>query len=562
MRTSDSSGLHQPGDQRQGDQRFLLATLPPGAGQTRLAAGTVLGLLAALAAAAPFARLPLDGTAVLLPAYATAVLLTELMTAVLLFALYATQRTPALLALAAGYLVTALLIVPWALTFPGVFAPTGLLGAGMQSTAVVAAGRRIGLPLFFLIYALLKAAESGPREAHRPALPAIAGTMALAAGLAGGLMVLALAGDAVLPRLMADTMREAPLWRVVPVTALALCAAALAVLWRQQRSVLDLWLMVVLTAWAIETCLLSFISGGRFSAGWWSGRIFGLAASSVVLLVLLAEMTTLYGRLVRSVAAERRVRDARLASLEALSASIAHEVNQPLASMVTNAGAGLRWLDRPSPDLVEARAALRRISDDGHRAARVIACIRATFRKAPPERRRLDVNGVIQSALDRTEGERRLNRIALRTDLQQRLPPVNGSPVQLEQVLLNLIANADDAMSTVTDRPRVLSIRSRRHGAADILVSVEDTGTGLQADHGERLFEPFFTTKEHGIGMGLTICRSIVEAHGGRLWGDANHPQGAAFRFTLPADDEPERPAAEAVLERPPLERTPLERMQ
>lgn len=540
MRTSDVPG----------DQRFLLATLPPGAGQTRLAVGTVAGLLVAFAIAAPFARLTLDGTAVLLPAYATAVLLTELMTAVLLFALYATQRSPALLALAAGYLVTALLIVPWALTFPGVFAPTGLLGAGLQSTAIAAAGRRVGLPLFILAYALLKAVEAGTREAHRPALPAIAGGVTLAAALAGGLTAFALAGDAVLPRLMVDSLREAPLWRVVPVTALTLCAAALAVLWRQRRSVLDLWLMVVLAAWAIETCLLSFISGGRFSAGWWSGRVFGLAASSVVLLVLLAEMTTLYGRLVRSVAAERRVRDARLASLEALSASIAHEVNQPLASMVTNAGAGLRWLDRPSPNLVEVRAALKRISEDGHRAARVIACIRDTFRKAPPQRSRLDINDVIRSALDRTDGERRLNRIAVRTDLQQGLPPVNGSPVQLEQVLLNLIANADDAMSTVTDRPRTLIIRSRRRGLADIVVTVEDTGIGLQATQEERLFEPFFTTKEHGIGMGLTICQSIVEAHGGRLWVAANQPHGAVFRFTLPADTEPEQPAAAAALER------------
>ncbi|CAO3379733.1 MASE4 domain-containing protein [Azospirillum argentinense] len=542
MRTSDDPG----------DQRFLLATLPPRAGQTRLAVGTVAGLLVALAIAAPFARLTTDGTAVLLPAYATAVLLTELMTAVLLFALYATQRTPALLALAAGYLTTALLIVPWALTFPGVFAPTGLLGAGLQSTAIVAAGRRIGLPLFILAYALLKAAEAGPREAHRPALPAIASGVALAAALAGGLTALALADDALVPRLMVDTLRETPLWRVVPVTALALCAATLAVLWRQRRSVLDLWLMVVLAAWAIETCLLSFISGGRFSAGWWSGRVFGLAASSIVLLVLLAEMTTLYGRLVRSVAAERRVRDARLASLEALSASIAHEVNQPLASMVTNAGAGLRWLDRPSPDLVEVRAALKRISDDGHRAARVIACIRDSFRKTPPQRSRLDINDVIRSALGRTEGERRLNRIAVRTDLQQRLPPVNGSTVQLEQVLLNLIANADDAMAAVTDRPRVLSIRSRRRGLTDVVVSVEDTGTGLQASQEERLFEPFFTTKEHGIGMGLTICQSIVEAHGGRLWVAANQPHGAVFRFTLPTDDEPERSEAGAALERTP----------
>ena len=272
------------------------------------------------------------------------------------------------------------------------------------------------------------------------------------------------------------------MWRYVPASASVLCLAALTLLWFRRRSVLDLWLMVVLCVWLIETFLLGYISAGRFSVGWWAGRIYGLVSSSTVLLVLLSETTALYARLARSVSAERRIREARLTTMEVLSASIAHEVNQPLASMVTHADAGLRWLERESPDLDEAKAALKSIVNDGHRAARIIESVRMVFRKGTQDRTPLNINEIIQEVLGHTRSEARLNRVSIQTDLDGNLPLITGNPVQLSQVVSNLITNAVDAMSSVTDRARVLRIRSKLHEPDSIMVSVEDAGTGLDAE--------------------------------------------------------------------------------
>jgi signal transduction histidine kinase len=514
------------------DQEFLVSTVPPSPYQTRLATWVLLVLLLALIATVPFARVPLNNTEVLLPAYATAVLMSELITSALLFVLFSIQRSRALLVLAIGYLFAALMIAPWVLTFPGVFATSGLLDARLQGTAFIAAVRRVGFPLFVLAYAMLKVAGDVCCPVRKVILGSVAATVAGVCGLTW----LSVAGDAVMPQLMADNSRVSEVWQYVPASASVLCLAALALLWFRRRSVLDLWLMVVLCVWLIETFLLGYLSAGRFSVGWWAGRIYGLASAGTVLLVLLSETTALYARLARSVSAERRIREAHLTTMEVLSASIAHEVNQPLASMVTHADAGLRWLERKSPDLDEAKAALKSIVNDGHRAAKIIESVRMVFRKGTQDRVPLNINEIIQEVLGHTQNEVRLNRVFIQTDLNGQLPLVTGNPVQLQQVMLNLVTNAVDAMSSVTDRARVIHIRSELHNDDNIIVSVEDVGTGLDAEHKDKIFEPFFTTKSYGLGMGLMICQSIIEAHGGRLWMMNNIPQGATFHFTLPAE--------------------------
>jgi signal transduction histidine kinase len=339
---------------------------------------------------------------------------------------------------------------------------------------------------------------------------------------------------------MRDAQRVSALWQYVPATALGLCVAGLVVLWTRRRSVLDLWLMVVLCTLLIEIVLLSYLSSGlRLSVGWWAGRLYGLISASIVSFVLLSETMTLYARLARSVSAERRAREARLTEMEALSASIAHEVNQPLASMVTNAAAGVRWLERPNPDLVEARAALKRIVNDGNRTATLIEGIRTMFKKGSQERSSVDVNRLIEKILRRCEGEVQRGRISIHAELYEQLPIVTGSPVQLLQVISNLVANAIDAVTAVTDRDRVLRVKSTLQDSGLILVSVEDSGTGMDPNYKERIFEPFFTTKPDGMGMGLMFCRSTIEAHGGRLWMTDNEPHGAIFHFTLPSADDP-----------------------
>jgi signal transduction histidine kinase len=528
--------MAQPVSRMPDDQKFLVSTVPPSRKQTRLAVLVLLILLLALLATMPFARVPLSNTEVLLPAYATAVLMSELITSALLFVLFSIQRSRAMLVLATGYSFTALMIIPWALTFPGVLAPSGLLDAGLQGTALIAAVRRVAFPLFILIYAVLK--DAGPRagdmhgSVHRVILASIVVVVAAVCGLTW----ISVADDAFLPKFMADNSKVSEIWRYVPATASVLCLAALALLWSRRRSVLDLWLMVVLCVWLIETFLLGYLSAGRFSVGWWAGRIYGLMSASTVLLVLLSETTTLYARLARSVSAERRIREARLTTMEVLSASIAHEVNQPLASMVTHADAGLRWLERKNPDLDEAKAALKSIVSDGHRAAKIIEGVRTVFRKGAQDRVPLNINDLIQEVLRHTQAEMRLNRVSIQTELSGQLPLVTVNPVQLQQVMLNLVTNAVDAMSSVTDRARVIHIRSEPHRPGNILVSVEDAGIGLHEEHKHRIFEPFFTTKSYGLGMGLMICQSIIEAHGGRLWMINNVAQGATFHFTLPAE--------------------------
>lgn len=519
---------------------FLLTTSPASRGQWRLAVGVLGVLVAALLVTAPFARAPIENSQILLPAYATAVLIIDLITAALLLALFSVERSTAVLALSIAYLFSGVMVLPWALTFPGVPASFGLPDAGLQTTAAIATLRRLGFPLFVLAYALIK--DSGPlsRVSQGSERSIILGSVTGVVVIAIGLTWLALTSDEMLPRFMRDAKRVSALWQYVPATAVGLCVAGLVVLWTRRRSVLDLWLMVVLCALLVEIVLLSYLSSGlRLSVGWWAGRLYGLISASIVLLVLLSETMTLYARLARSVSAERRAREARLTAMEALSASIAHEVNQPLASMVTNAAAGMRWLESPTPDLVEARAALERIVNDGHRSATVIEGIRTMFKKGTQERSSVDVNRLIKETLRRCKREVQLDRISIHAELCEQLPIVTGSPVQLQQVISNLVANAIDAVTAVTDRDRVLRVKSALQDSGLILVSVEDSGTGMEPNDKERIFEPFFTTKPDGMGMGLMFCRSTIEAHGGRLWMTDNEPHGAIFHFTLPSADDP-----------------------
>lgn len=502
---------------------------------TRSQAGLVLALsvalLAALIATAPYARIATRGTEVIVPAYAAATFVLETITCALLFALYNVQRSPAVLILACGYLFTALTIPLWVLSFPGVFAALGLEFGG-QVTATVAAIRRVGFPLFVLGYALAPVAGSGRRRAGGVVLGSILAVCAVA-GLALGLV---LAWSDALPRFMRDAHNVTDLWRHVPATALVLYGAAMAILLARRRTALDIWVCLVLFSLVIELLLLSYLSAGaRLSLGWWAGRLYGLAAASIVLLVLVSETTSVYARLARTTAAERRARANRLTAMEALSASIAHEINQPLASMITNADAGVRWLAKGEPHIDKAAAALRRIVDDGHRASKVVSGIRTMFMKGAQERMPIDLNALVHDALRGVEPEARLERVAIGAHLAADLPPVIGNAVQLRQVLSNLLENAVDAIRAAGDRHGSLIVHTCRQPFDEVRVSIADTGTGIAPDVAERIFDPFVSTKASGMGMGLMFCRSVVEAHGGRLWTTANSPRGAIFHFSLPA---------------------------
>jgi PAS domain S-box-containing protein len=233
-------------------------------------------------------------------------------------------------------------------------------------------------------------------------------------------------------------------------------------------------------------------------------------------------------------AQEEFARVARLTTMGELLASIAHEVNQPLAAVAANGDACLHWLNRDQPDLDEVRHAVLRIVREAQRAGGVIRGLRGLAKKSGPDLATLDINDAIREVLALTRSELLRHRVVLRTDLCADDWPVFGDRVQLQQVLLNLITNGVDAMSTVTDRPKVLAITSEPIEAGGMLVAVEDTGTGLDPATADRIFDPFFTTKPSGMGMGLSICRSIIDAHGGRFWVSPSVPCGTVFRFTVP----------------------------
>ncbi len=225
----------------------------------------------------------------------------------------------------------------------------------------------------------------------------------------------------------------------------------------------------------------------------------------------------------------------RVATAGELMASIAHEVNQPLAAMVVSANAGLRWLAHKAPDLDEVGAALKRVVSDGHRTAEVIKNVRSMFKKDGQENAPVDLNALIRNVLGLMRADLQTEGIIVQTALVAPLPLVRGNSGQLQQVILNLVRNAADAMVFVSGRSRVLRVKSAIHDPDGVLVSVEDSGTGIDPKEIDRIFESFFTTKSQGMGMGLSICRSIIEAHGGRLWASAGIDRGAVFNILLPA---------------------------
>jgi C4-dicarboxylate-specific signal transduction histidine kinase len=244
----------------------------------------------------------------------------------------------------------------------------------------------------------------------------------------------------------------------------------------------------------------------------------------------------MYARLALSVMAQRREREGRLMTVRAVAASIAHEVNQPLAAIVNNGSAGLRWLAQPRPEVGKAQEILKDIVNDGHRASQVIAGIRAMSKRDELEKGYVNINEIIREVLVLARGELRNHAIAVETDLDSQLPPLTANKVQLQQVLLNLITNAIEAMDAVEPRMRLLRVRSRHHDQ-EVMVWVEDTGPGIALEDSERIFDPFFTTKSSGTGLGLPISRSIVEAQGGRMWAKPGTEHGTILQLVLPAGE-------------------------
>jgi len=520
------------------EQRLiLLSSLSPGPAQKRLALAVVLGILVVfvLITAGPLSGVHTGRVDAFVPAYTAAMFVCDAITAILLYAQFSILRSRAILVIASGYIFTALILIPFVLVFPGVFVPGNLLG-GQQSTSWVWCFWHAGFPMFVIGYALLKEADSSKRFWRGRVGAPIALSVALTAAVVSVAALAFIAGEALLPRVTDSSLHFSSLWPYFIGAPVAVAnATALIVLWARRRSMLDLWLMVVICLYLIEVPLSYYPDPNRFSFAWYTVRVIGFLASGLVLIVLLYEITTLYSRLLGATVAQRREREARLMTGDAVAASIAHEVKQPLTAMITSADAGLRFLDRAMPNLDRAKEAFKRIVADGHRAGEVVENIRANFRNDVRTRTSLDVNELIREALALERSDLEKHRVLVQAEPNEQLPEVRGNRVQLQQVLLNLITNAIEAMAA-KDEPRVLRVKSEAHEGDRVMVSVADTGTGISSQDIDRIFSPLFTTKADGMGMGLSICRAIIEVHDGRLWAAPNTPQGAVFRFTLPAN--------------------------
>jgi signal transduction histidine kinase len=525
----------------------VLANIPPSVGQRRAASILVLGLLAILGVTWPFATIKLPEIDAFVPTLAAALFVSDCVTAVLLFGQFSILRQWALLIIANGYLFSALIVVAHALAFPGAFSRSGLFGAGLQSAVWLYWFWHSGLPLAIIGFALVKNADHA--ISARLMRLAIGSSVAATIAVVIGMFWFVTQHHDLLPVTFVDVRPLSLFRRIIGgVVIVVLGGIALFLLWARRRTLLDEWLMVALCALLIEVVLASVLSGDRYTVSWYAGRFYQLIAATAVMAVLLAEMTTLYVGIARSnmllqrervsleraVQAQRREREARLMTGDAVAASIAHELRQPLTAMVTTADAGLRFLDRSLPNLDKAKEAFKRIVADGHRAGALVGNIRANFKTDVRQRTSFDVNELIREALALARDDLQKHEVLVHAEPNGQLPDVTGNRVQLQQVLLNLIMNAVEAMAA-KDGPRILSVKCEANEGDGVMVSVADTGTGIASSDVGRMFNPLFTTKPDGMGMGLSICRAIVEAHEGRLWCGPNSPRGAVFQFTLPS---------------------------
>jgi signal transduction histidine kinase len=415
--------------------------LPPTSLQTRWALAVATVVLTGFAAVVPIAGKPLAELNAFFPSLDAIVFVSDLITAVMLYAQLSISRSRALLALATGYLFTALIVIPHALTFAGAFSPTGLLGANIQTGSWLFIFWHIGFSAALLAYAALREEWLAARVAKVRMLAAIWWSTAGVIGLVCALTWLATAGATMLPPIILDQRRISPIV-VYPISfAILISLAALLLLLRRRRSLLDLWLMVVALVAILELAFSGLLPTVRFSAGFYAGRAFSLLTASIVLIVMLAETTRLYMRLARSNAMLRREQNNKLMTFEAMASSIVHEVRQPLTGISASGGATLRFLKRSPPDLQNAESTVTRMIDASHRANEVLEGVRALFAKGEPHKAPVDMNDLIAEVVRVLQPELESHKVETRLALDSALPPVSGHRGQLQEVMINLIHN-------------------------------------------------------------------------------------------------------------------------
>ncbi|MGA9010754.1 MAG: MASE4 domain-containing protein [Xanthobacteraceae bacterium] len=505
---------------------FSIATAPPTAGQRQASLIVATIVLAATGAMTAFGATQLQQIDGFIPATEFVIFVSDFFTAALLSSHAGIIGSHRLLVLASGYLFSALMVVSHALTFPGAFAPSGLLGGGVQTTPWLFIFWHLGFPASVIVYACLK-------DERRTLPPStIYWSVALVVILALLLTWFATVHDDILPPLFDDRRTISSLGNHVTGIDFLTSLVALALLWRRQKSVLDLWLTVAVVALVAELWVTTFVIGTRFSLGFYVSRLLSVTVSVVVLIALLTESTALYARLSNAIALLQRERANRLMSVDAATAAIAHEINQPLGAISINCMSALRWLNRA--DLEEVRACLTATIDDTKRANDIVASIRGLFKPIAHHKTLVEVNSVVQQVLNMVENDLRVYRVSVSTEFQDDLSQIMADRVQMQEVILNLVKNAIEAMVAGRTAIKTLRLVTTQDRNSVLKLSVQDTGPGLNPENATHVFDPFFTTKPSGMGLGLSISQRIIEDFGGELRLTKAGSNGCTFEITLP----------------------------
>lgn len=522
-----------PGGRVLAQEHLGLFDTPPDRREIRIGLAIVGLVVVALLIALPVRDVHVGAIAGLIPTVNAVMVVCDLITGAILYAQAAVFRSRALTALASGYVLAGLLLIPWALTFPGVFAEDGLLGAKVNTTAWIGISWRLTVPVAVTLYALLKRADvaAGP-IANRPPARVFQGLL-IAIALTLLVSLLTTLGHDLLPAFYinrGDVIRSTLV--IANAVVILWTVAAMVLLFRQQRSVLDMWLLVAMSAWLAQSVLNEFLHS-RFSYGMYALLGLVLVSDLIVMLALITESTRLYARLALSTAARDRERDARLMSMDAVAAAIAHEVAQPIAATRLSGSAALAWLTRSEPDPGKAIKSLHEMLASGERTLDVIQSIRTTFAKGAGNPSEFHLNDLVRETAALMDRELGARKVSLELVLDDALPPILADRVQIQRVLINLLTNAIESLAATPGRGRRIAIRSILLDEQHVLLDVSDSGVGIPPEKMAEIFEPFVTTKASGTGLGLSLSRSIVEEHGGRLWASAGEHQGATFHMQL-----------------------------
>lgn len=521
------------------DAPLVFANLPAVGRQKATAVGVAALLVVAAVAIAPFASIQLGRVDAFIPVLQTALSIADLMTAALVFAQYSIQPQRALLAVASGYTFSGSFAFLQTLTFPGGYAPAGLIGDGSNSASWMYVLWHTFFPGSILVYTFLKDTITSGNPSGNSIKANIINTLAGVIAAIAILTWIVTTKTEYLPVFYPSAANaQTRFGNYVNLSLWLWGATALALLFARRRTILDLWLMVTLLA-CMPNFLVAIIgSSVRFTIGWYAARGFLLFSSCVLLTVLITETMFLYLRLASAVTLQLRESTNRLLSIDAVTGAIAHELNSPLGAIALNAHTALLQLRATPPVLEGVEDILADINADSFRASAIISSVRNLTIKTADETSRTSTEDAGRLALRLLDHDLKLNNVSVTTEFQGNIPNVRMTGIALQQVLLNLVRNAIDAMSSCPSDARRLRLETRFDGNSAVLMSIQDSGPGISVENSEHIFDPFFTTKPDGMGLGLAISAKLLEDSGGKLRLVRSAPDGTTFELAIPAGEQ------------------------